>query len=274
MPASLSVSISAQELLESGAHFGHRVSRWNPRMAPYVYGKRNSIYIIDVRQTIKGLIKACVFLEHLAKQGQVILFVGTKRQATSVTEKEAKRCGCPYVSQRWLGGTLTNHATIRERLKRLREIEQWDADNTIQRYSKKEQSQIQREKKKLLRNLEGIRTMDKLPAALLIVDPCHENIAVAEAAKVGAATVALVDTDSNPENIDVVIPGNDDSIKVVQIILSKLADAIAAGKAQSVGAVVAKEEPVTQVAAVSAGGKGKIRISKAKATPEGITHGD
>lgn len=247
MPPSL--VISARELLASGAHYGHRVSRWNPKMAPYIHARKSLIHIIDVRQTIKGLVKAWHFLRNLAARGELILFVGTKRQAGAVIRAEAQRCGMPYVAERWLGGTLTNYETIRRRLERLREIEQWEQDGTINRYSKKEQAGIQREKRKLLRNLDGLRTMERLPAALVIVDPRHEEIAVSEAHKIGAATVALIDTDGDPEEIDIPIPCNDDSMKVVQIIVSRLADAVVEGKAHPVG--VPKAEEIQKAGAVS-----------------------
>jgi small subunit ribosomal protein S2 len=244
-----SLSISSRDLLQAGVHYGHKVSRWNPKMRPYIHAKQSLIHIIDVRQTIKGLVKAWHFVKNLAARGEVILFVGTKRQAGAVIKSEAARCGMPYVSERWLGGTLTNYETIRTRLGRLKEIEQWEADGTIKRYSKKEQSSIMREKRKLLRNLDGLRAMERLPSALFLVDPVQEKIAVTEAHKIGAATVALIDSDGDPDEIDVAIPGNDDSIKVVQIIVSKLADAVAEGKANPVG--VPRAEEISKAGAVS-----------------------
>ncbi len=242
-----SMSIVPKDLLEAGVHFGHKVSRWNPKMAPYIYGKRNLIHIIDIRATIKGLVRACHFLEQVAARGELILFVGTKRQAGPVIKKEASRCGMPYVSERWIGGTLTNYATIRERLKRLKEIEAWEADGTIHRYGKKEQSAITREKRKLIRNLDGIRTMERLPGCLVLIDPVHETNAVAEADAIKAATVALIDTDGDPDAVDISIPGNDDSLKVVGIIANKLADAVVAGKARCI-IVPQKEQPQPEVA--------------------------
>ena len=244
-----SLSISARELLTSGVHYGHKVSRWNPKMRPFIHAKKSLIHIIDVRETIKGLVRAWHFLQKLSARGELILFVGTKRQAGAVIKAESLRAGMPYVSERWLGGTLTNYGTIRERLHRLREIEQWEADSTILRYSKKEQSAIHREKRKLLRNLDGLRTMERLPACLVIVDPQHEAIAVQEAHKIGAATVALIDSDGDPDKIDISIPGNDDSMKVVQIIINKLADAIVEGRAHPVG--VPKAEDIQKAGAVS-----------------------
>jgi len=244
-----SLSISARELLASGVHYGHRVSKWNPKMRPFIHAKKSLIHIIDVRETVKGLVKAWHFLQKLAARGELILFVGTKRQAGAVIKAEAARCGMPYVSERWLGGTLTNYDTIRNRLNRLKEIEQWEKDSTILRYSKKEQSSIMREKRKLLRNLDGLRTMDRLPTCLVLVDPKHESIAVAEAHKIGACTVALIDSDGDPDEIDIAIPGNDDSMKVVNIIVNKLADAVLEGKAHPTG--VPKAEEMSKAGAVS-----------------------
>jgi small subunit ribosomal protein S2 len=251
-----STFISPKDLLEAGVHFGHKVSRWNPKMAPFIYGKRNLIHIIDVRSTIKGLVRACHFLEQIAARGELILFVGTKRQAGPVIKKEASRCGMPYVSERWIGGTLTNYATIRERLKRLKEIEAWELDGTIKRYGMKEQSAITREKRKLIRNLDGIRTMERLPGCLVLIDPVHETNAVAEADAIKAATVALIDTNGDPDAVDISIPGNDDSLKVVGIIAARLADAVIAGKARCI-IVPQKEAPPSDVA--SFGGRDRGR---------------
>jgi small subunit ribosomal protein S2 len=244
-----SLSISARELLASGVHYGHKVSRWNPKMKPFIHAKKSLIHIIDVRETVKGLIRAWHFLQKLTARGEIVLFVGTKRQAGAVIREQAQRVGMPCVAERWLGGTLTNYETIRTRLNRLKEIEQWEQDGTIHRYSKKEQSSIHREKRKLLRNLDGLRAMDRLPSALVIIDPVMEKIAVAEARKIGAATVALIDSDGDPDAIDIAIPGNDDSIKVVNIIVTKLADAVAEGKANPVG--MPKPEDISKAGAVS-----------------------
>jgi small subunit ribosomal protein S2 len=257
------LTISPQELLKSGVHFGHKVCRWNPKMKPYIFGKRNLIHIIDVKETIKGLVKACHFLEQLAARGHLILFVGTKRQAGAVLKEEATKAGMPYVSERWLGGMLTNFDTIRKRLGRLKEIEAWEKDGTLSRYSKKEQSSILRQKRKLLRNLDGIRNMDRLPACLVIVDPKAEAIAVAEAAKIGAATVALIDSDGDPDAIDIPIPGNDDSMKVITIVMAKLGEAIAEGKSKSIGVAVPVEEGKGSPKAVPTGNKvGAISVGK------------
>jgi len=241
MPSTTNGLVSVKELLEAGVHFGHKSSRWNPKMAPYIFGKRNLIHIIDIKETIKGIVKAYHFLSNVAKKGGVILFVGTKRQAGSIIEREAKRCNMPYVIDRWIGGTLTNYSTVRDRLKRLNEIEEWEKNGTIERYTKKEKADIMREKRRLLRNLGGIRAMDHHPSVLVIIDPSHEKNAVAEASKIGAATVGLIDTDSDPDKIDVLIPCNDDSMKVIQIIISKLSDAVIEGRAKTLGAVIKEE---------------------------------
>ena len=206
-------------------------------MAPYIYGKRNMVHLIDVRETVRGLVKAYHFLENLAKQGQLILFVGTKRQIKSIIETEARRCGMPFVSERWPGGLLTNYRTVRSRLNRLIEIERWETEGILQRFTKKEISKLQRLKRKLLRNLDGIRVMEHIPACVVIVDPAKEAIAVKEANKVGATIVGLVDTDADPDQIDLVVPCNDDSMKVVQILMGKVADAVLEGRGKALGAI-------------------------------------
>ena len=226
-------TVLVRELIESGVHFGHRTSRWNPKMRPYIYGRRNVIHIIDVRETIRGLLRAKKYLQQVAAGGGTILFVGTKRQAAETIEQQAKRCGMPYVSDRWLGGTLTNFRTILGRLSRLEELEALRASDELATYSKKMQSALNREYRKMYRNLNGIRTMSRLPEALVVVDPKKERNAVREARKVGITTVALIDTDCDPDEVDLPIPGNDDSIRSIELVLQHLADAILAGKAAS-----------------------------------------
>ncbi len=222
--------VSIRELIEAGVHFGHRVSRWNPKMKPYIFGKRNLIHIIDLTETVKGLIKGTYFLRKVAARGEEIVFVGTKRQARSTVEAEAKRCEMHYVTERWLGGTLTNFRTILARVKRLEELEKMEEDGSLHSYSKKMISSLMREKRKIKRNLEGIRRMRKLPGALFVVDPRREKNAVAEAAKLGIPVVALLDTDSDPESCDIAIPGNDDAMRSVQLVVTRIADAVFAGK--------------------------------------------
>jgi len=217
-------------LVDAGVHFGHRVSRWNPKMEPYIHGKRNMIHIIDVRETLKGLLRARKLITQMVAQGKDVLFVGTKRQARHAIEEEAKRCGMHYVSERWLGGTLTNFRTIRARLARLEELEKLWETGQIETYSKKMKATLQREINKIRGNLEGIRRMDRMPGVMFIVDTRREHIAVREARKLGVTTVALIDTDSDPDLIDLPIPGNDDAMRAIEIIVHELADAVIEGK--------------------------------------------
>lgn len=226
-------TVLVKDLIEAGVHFGHRASRWNPKMRPYIYARRNLIHIIDVRETIRGLLRARKYLQKVAAQGSLVLMVGTKRQACDVIEQQGIRCGMPYVSDRWLGGTLTNFRTIRSRLTRLEELERIRNTEELATYSKKMQSSLTREYRKMYRNLNGIRTMNRLPECLLVVDPRKEKNAIGEARKLGIATVALIDTDCDPDEVDLPIPGNDDSIRSIELIVTLLADAIAAGKQAS-----------------------------------------
>jgi len=238
-----------KEMIEAGVHFGHRTSLWNPKMGPYIFGKKNRIYILDIRETLRGMLRAKKYLSQVAAGGSLILFVGTKRQAGEAIEKQALRCGMPFVSERWLGGTLTNFRTIRSRLTRLEELETLRASDKINDYSKKMQSSLNREYRKMYRNLNGLRTMNRLPECLFIVDPGKERNAVREAKRLGITTVALIDTDSDPSDIDLPIPGNDDGIRSIELILRQLADAVIAGKGQL---AMNKVEPDPAAAAVSA----------------------
>jgi small subunit ribosomal protein S2 len=224
-------TVLLKELIEAGVHFGHRASRWNPKMRPYIYARRNLIHIIDVRETIRGLLRARKYLQRIATSGGLILFVGTKRQASDTIEQQATRSGMPFVSDRWLGGTLTNFRTIRSRLGRLEELESILQSDKISTYSKKMQSSLNREYRKMFRNLNGIRSMARLPECLVIIDPRKEKNAVKEARKLGITTVSLIDTDCNPDDVDLPIPGNDDSIRSIELIVQLLADAVLAGKA-------------------------------------------
>jgi small subunit ribosomal protein S2 len=223
-------------LVDAGVHFGHRVSRWNPKMEPYIHGKRNMIHIIDVKETIKGLLRAKKLITQVVQQGKDILFVGTKRQARHAIEEESKRCGMHYVSERWLGGTLTNFRTIRARLLRLEELEKlWQPNPEgrapIDGYSKKMKSTLQREMDKIKANLEGIRRMERMPGIMFLIDTRREHIAVKEARKLGVTTVAMIDTDSDPDLIDLPIPGNDDAMRAIELIVRELADTIIEAKA-------------------------------------------
>ena len=230
--------VSVQDLIEAGVHFGHRASHWNPKMRPYVYGRRKLIHIIDVRETVRGILRAKKYLRQVIASGGTVLFVGTKRAASETIEQQAKRCSMPYVAERWLGGTLTNFTTIRSRLGRLNELEDIIKSEKLESYSKKMQSSLSREYRRMFSNLNGIRDMGRFPDCMIIVDPKKEKNAVREAQKLGITTIALIDTDSNPDDVDLPIPGNDDSIRSIELIISMLADAVLEGKA---GAGVAQQ---------------------------------
>lgn len=219
-----------RQLVESGIHFGHRASRWNPKMAPFIYGKRSTIHIIDVRETVKGLLRAKKFITQVVASGKDVLFVGTKRQAKQLVEMEANNVGMHYVSERWLGGTLTNFKTIRSRLSRLDELEAAESDGTALEYSKKMIATRTRELRKIRRNLQGIRNMDRLPGVLFVVDVRREVNAVHEARNLGIPTICLIDTDSDPDFADLPIPGNDDAIRSIELILRHIGEAVEEGK--------------------------------------------
>ena len=222
--------ISMKQLLEAGVHFGHQTRRWNPKMAPYIFTERNGIYIIDLQKTVKKVDEAYMFVRDLALDGKDILFVGTKKQAQESIESEAKRCGMFFVNNRWLGGTLTNFRTIRTRIDKLNEIDKMEREGKFELLPKKEVIKLMAEREKLQKNLGGIREMKKLPGALFVVDPKNEHIAVAEARILGIPIVAIVDTNCDPDEVDYVIPGNDDAIRAVKLIAGKMADAILEGK--------------------------------------------
>ncbi len=217
-------------LVDAGVHFGHRVSRWNPKMAPYIHGKRNMIHLIDVRETMKGLLLAKRLIAQTVASGRDVLFVGTKRQAKHSIETESQRVGMHYVSERWLGGTLTNFRTIRARLNRLDELEKLWETGQIESYSKKMKATLQREMDKIKSNLSGIRKMDRVPGVMFVIDTRREHIAVKEAKKLGVKTIALIDTDSDPDLIDLPIPGNDDAMRAIELIVHELAEAVIEGK--------------------------------------------
>ncbi len=227
------VALAVKDLIDAGVHFGHRASRWNPKMKPYIYGKRNLIHIIDLKETVRGLLRASKYFNRVAAANGLILFVGTKRQAAETIVEECTRAGMPYVTERWLGGTLTNFRTIRSRLERLEELETiLDGEQALS-YGKKMISTLTRERKKIERNLSGIRHMTRLPEALLIIDPHREHIAVKEAKKLGIKVVALLDTDCDPDSIDLPIPGNDDSMRSIELVVKRLVDSIIEGKASA-----------------------------------------
>jgi small subunit ribosomal protein S2 len=219
-----------QELLEAGVHFGHQTKRWNPKMKEYIFGERNGIYIIDLGKTVKLFRQAEEFINNLAADGRTMLFVGTKRQAQDVVSEEAQRCGMFYVNQRWLGGLLTNFATIQRSLGRLRDLEAMVADGRYETLSKKEIARNEKEKRKLQKNLDGIRHMARLPDAIFIVDTKKEKIAVDEARKLKIPVIGIVDTNCDPDEVDFVIPGNDDALRAVRLFTSRIADAVLSGR--------------------------------------------
>jgi len=220
----------ARKLINAGVHFGHGVSRWDPKMAPFIFAKRGNIHIIDVKKTLKGLLIAKQLLAEVVSSGKDVVFIGTKRQAQKAVETVAQKCGMHYVSQRWLGGMLTNFRTIRSRLQRLEQLEAMDEDGTLDSESKKQAARLKREMRKIKANLEGVRNMSRLPGAVVVVDAKKEYLALREANKLDITTVGLLDTDSNPDTVDVAIPANDDSIRAIDLILNELADAVAIGK--------------------------------------------
>ena len=222
--------ISMKQLLEAGVHFGHQTRRWNPKMAQYIFTERNGIYIIDLQKTVRKIDDAYMFIRDIALDGKTVLFVGTKKQAQESIESEAKRCGMYFVNNRWLGGTLTNFRTIRTRIDRLNNIDRMEKEGQFEVLPKKEVIKLMAEREKLEKNLGGIREMKKLPGALFVVDPRKEHIAVAEARALNIPIVGIVDTNCDPDEIDYVIPGNDDAIRAVKLIAGKLADAILEGK--------------------------------------------
>ena len=234
--------VSMKQLLEAGVHFGHQTRRWNPKMAPYIFTERNGIYIIDLQKTVKKLDEAYMFVRDVAANGDNVLFVGTKKQAGESIKEEAERAGAHYVNARWLGGMMTNFKTIRRRIQRLEQLRKMQEDGTFDRLPKKEVGKLELEIEKLEKYLGGIKTMDKLPGALFIVDPRKERIAVAEAKKLGIPIVAIVDTNCDPDEIDYVIPGNDDAIRAVKLIAGTMADAIIEGRQGAQSAEDAEEE--------------------------------
>lgn len=242
--------ISMKQLLEAGVHFGHQTRRWNPKMAKYIFTARNGIYIIDLQKTVHKVDDAYDFLRSVASNGEKVLFVGTKKQAQDAIKEEATRSGSYYVDQRWLGGMLTNFSTIKRRANRLKQLKQMEEDGTFEVLPKKEVIELKKEAEKLERFLGGIKDMNKLPGALFIVDPKKERIAVAEAKKLGIPTVAIVDTNCDPDEIDYVIPGNDDAIRAVKLISGRMADAIIEGHQGTVDEAgfqdIAVEETATE----------------------------
>ncbi len=254
-------TITMKELLEAGVHFGHQAKRWNPKMKKYIFGERNGIYIIDLQKTLKLFKEAYEFVRTTASQGKDILFVGTKKQAQDAITEEAKRCGMYYVSNRWLGGMLTNYNTVKKSIDRLKKIEKMKEDGTYEKLTKKEVAGLEKERTKLERILVGIKTMPDLPSAIFIIDPRKEEIAVHEANKLNIPVVAVVDTNCDPDNIDYVIPGNDDAIRAIRLMSSKIADAVIEGRQ-----AIAKE--IGEPQAVSTGGDQQGAAEEADIAPD------
>ena len=240
--------ISMKQLLEAGVHFGHQTRRWNPKMAPYIYTERNGIYIIDLQKSVGMVDDAYKAVSDIAAEGGTVLFVGTKKQAQDAIKAEAERCGMYYVNERWLGGMLTNFKTIQKRIERLAQINQMEEDGTFDMLPKKEVIKLKAQRDKLEKYLGGIKDMKKLPGAMFIVDPRKEKIAIAEAKKLNIPVVAIVDTNCDPDEVDYVIPGNDDAIRAVKLIVSKMADAVIEGN-QGQDAEVAEEEAAEEAEA-------------------------
>ena len=238
--------ISMKQLLEAGVHFGHQTRRWNPKMAEYIFTERNGIYIIDLQKTVKKIVEAYDFIKEVAESGESILFVGTKKQAQDSIKEEAERVGMYYVNARWLGGMLTNFKTIKKRIERLNQLNKMEEDGTFDLLPKKEVINLKAEREKLEKYLGGIKDMKKLPGALFVVDPRKEKIAVAEAHKLGIPVVAIVDTNCDPDEVDYVIPGNDDAIRAVKLIASTMANAIIEGNQGEDAAPVADEAEEAQ----------------------------
>jgi small subunit ribosomal protein S2 len=242
-----------QDLVEAGIHFGQRSSGWNPKMQPFIYAKRSGIHIIDIRETVKGLLLAKRFIARAVAEGKDVCFVGTKRQAKPVLQERVQDVGMHWVTERWLGGTLTNFRTIRTRLKRLEELEAIEQQDNFASYSKKMESQLKREKRKIQRNLEGIRRMDKLPGALVAIDVRREETALREAKKLGIPTICLIDTDGDPDLADIPIPGNDDSMRSIDVVVRELCKAVAEGKqSRQLTDAVARDEGSAALAAMGA----------------------
>ena len=244
-------TIGLKELLEAGVHFGHQTKRWNPKMKPFIFDARNGIHIIDLSKSVSQLNQACSFLTNLARRGGSVLFVGTKKQAQEAVRESAKSCGQFYVTERWLGGTLTNFATIKKSIARLKKIEKMDTDGTMALLVKQEQSALRREAARLIKYFEGIRAMDKFPGAMFVVDIKREHNAIAEARRLKIPLIALVDTNCDPDLVDYPIPGNDDAIRSVRVVLAAIVQAINDGRG---GADSRQLNPPAQEAAATASG--------------------
>jgi small subunit ribosomal protein S2 len=241
-----------KELLEAGVHFGHQTKRWNPKMKEYIFGERNGIYIIDLQKTLKMFKEASKFVQDLANDGRIVLFVGTKRQAQDAIAEEAQRCGMFYINQRWLGGLLTNWVTVQKSVKRLKELDEMATDGRYELLPKKEVIKLERERKHLQANLAGIKNMSRLPDAIFVIDSNKEQIAVREARKLGIPVVAVVDTNCDPSEVDYVIPGNDDALRAIRLFTSKISESIAEGAQLMTDKQVADMQAAADAAQVAA----------------------
>jgi len=268
--------VSMRDLLQAGAHFGHQTRFWNPKMDQYIFGARNKIHIINLEHTVPAFNEALQTVQRLAEKKNQVMFVGTKRAAGKIIEEQARRCGMPFVSHRWLGGMLTNYKTIRASIKRLRELEEQERDGTFAKLTKKEALMRSRMKEKLERSIGGIKEMSGLPDVLFVVDVDHERIAVTEANKLGIPVIGIVDTNSNPDGVDYVIPGNDDAIRAIKLYVAAVADAVLAGRAQA-GEVMAvdefvevteQSEPVAEEAAPVVAASAEAEATEASATSD------
>mgnify|MGYP001474718857 CR=1 FL=1 len=262
-----------KELIDAGIHFGHRISRWNPKMKPYIFGKRNLIHIIDVKETLRGILLGRKFLSQVAARGLDVLFVGTKRQARKAVEENATRIEMHWVNDRWLGGTLTNFREIRKRVGRLDQLEALDAEGKLDQYSKKEGASLRREMRKIRRNLGGLRRMTKHPGALVIVDQRREIIAVREARKMGIPVICLLDTDRDPDMVDIAIPGNDDAMRAIELVIRTLADAVAEGvgargKTEAESDEAAKQRRSRRPTTARASEEGKVAVPAGGPQPQ------
>lgn len=242
-------NISMKDFLEAGVHFGHQTSRWNPKMKEFIYGQRNGIYIIDLQKTLRQFKTASQFISQLANEGKTLLMVGTKRQAQEAIAEEAQRCGMFYVNHRWLGGLLTNFATIQKSIQRLKELDEMSRDGRYELLTKKEVQRLERERKRLEDNLAGIKEMETLPDALFVIDSLKEDIAIREARKLGITVVAVVDTNCDPQMVDYVIPGNDDALRAIRLFSSRIADAVLEGKQIALDKKLEEEKMAAEQAA-------------------------
>ncbi|MBZ5705861.1 MAG: 30S ribosomal protein S2 [Acidobacteriia bacterium] len=273
-------NITMKELLEAGVHFGHQTKRWNPKMKEFIFGERNGIYIIDLQKTLKMFKEASKFVQELAAEGRIVLFVGTKRQAQDAIAEEAQRCGGFYVNQRWLGGLLTNWVTVQKSVKRLKELDDMATDGRYELLPKKEVIKLERERKHLQANLAGIKEMTRLPDAIFVIDSNKEQIAVREARKLGIPVVAVVDTNCDPSEVDYVIPGNDDALRAIRLFASKIADSVVEGSQAATDkqtaelAAAAGAARQAEAAAAEAAAEGGVESSAAESGAEDISMED